>query len=47
MGHLAAPVMRRAAGWLGRFAGPLLIITIAGSCGFVVGVAVASADFLP
>lgn len=28
--------------WLGRFAGPLLIIAISASCGFVIGVAVAS-----
>jgi hypothetical protein len=47
MAYLAALVMHRAAVWLGRFAGPLLIITIAGSCGFVLGVAVASASPSP
>lgn len=39
--------MGRAVGWLGRFAGPLLIILIAGSCGFVLGVTAASASALP
>jgi hypothetical protein len=40
-------MMRRAAGWLGRFAGPLLIIAISSSCGIVIGVAAASGTALP
>jgi hypothetical protein len=36
--------MRRALGWLGRLAGPLLIIAISASCGFVLGVTAASAS---
>ncbi|MCT9077288.1 hypothetical protein [Streptomyces fulvoviolaceus] len=47
MAHLAARVMRRAVDRLGRFAGPLLIILIAGSCGFVLGVTAVSASALP
>jgi hypothetical protein len=34
--------MRRAVDWLARFTGPLMIIMISGSCGFVLGVAAAS-----
>ncbi|MCT9084457.1 hypothetical protein [Streptomyces fulvoviolaceus] len=47
MAHLEAPVMRRAVGWLGRFAGPLLIITISASCGFVLGATAATSSALP
>lgn len=39
--RLAAHVRRRAIAWLGRFAGPLLVVAISASCGFVIGVAVA------
>lgn len=39
--------MRRAVGWLGRFAGPLLIVLISGSCGFVLGVGAVSGSGLP
>ena len=39
--------MRRAVGWLARFTGPLLIIIVSGSCGFVLGVAAASGPALP
>lgn len=41
--------MNRLAAAVGRYAGPLLIITISGSAGFVLGVAAASPrpDFLP
>ena len=28
--------------WLARFAGPLMIVMVSGSCGFVLGVAAAS-----
>lgn len=34
--------MNRVAAVVGRYAGPLLIITVAGSVGFVLGVAAAS-----
>ncbi|WP_447038273.1 hypothetical protein [Streptomyces sp. DSM 118878] len=33
---------RRAINWLGQFTGPLLIIMISGSCGLVIGAALAS-----
>ncbi|GGS52756.1 hypothetical protein GCM10010206_13170 [Streptomyces cinerochromogenes] len=45
--RLAAHGMRRAIAWLGRFAGPLLVVAIAASCGFVIGVAVASTPAHP
>ncbi len=47
MAHLAADVMGRAVGWLARFTGPLLIVMVSGSCGFLLGVAVASGAALP
>jgi hypothetical protein len=34
--------MRRLTGWLARFTGPLLIVMISASCGFVIGVAVST-----
>lgn len=39
--------MRPAVDWLARFTGPLLIVMISGACGFVLGVAAASAPVLP
>lgn len=47
MAHLAADVMGPAVGWLARFTGPLLIVMVSGSCGFVLGVAAASGATLP
>ncbi|MFI1166389.1 hypothetical protein ACH4UM_23025 [Streptomyces sp. NPDC020801] len=47
MAHLAARVMRRVVSWLALFTGPLLIIMVSGSCGFVLGVAAASGSPLP
>lgn len=39
--------MRRAVDWLARFTGPLVIVLISASCGFVIGVAVATAPSPP
>jgi hypothetical protein len=39
--------MRRVVVWLARFTGPLMIIMVSGSCGFVLGVAAASGSALP
>lgn len=39
--------MGRALGVLARFAGPLMIVMISGSCGFVLGVAAASGSAFP
>ncbi|MBW8798976.1 MAG: hypothetical protein JF597_37030 [Streptomyces sp.] len=47
MAYLASRVMRRVLSWLGRFAGPQFIITVSGSCGFVLGVAAASGSAIP
>jgi hypothetical protein len=44
---LEAVVMRRVVRWLGRSTGPLLIIMVSGSCGFVLGAALASAPSHP
>lgn len=38
--------MRRAVGWLGRLTGPLLIVIISASCGFVLGATAASGSAL-
>lgn len=38
--------MRQASTWLGQLAGPLLIITISGSCGVVIGFTLASSSTL-
>ncbi|MEY2241484.1 hypothetical protein ACFYW8_43665 [Streptomyces sp. NPDC002742] len=37
----------RAMGWLARFTGPLLIVVISASCGFVLGVAVSAVPSSP
>lgn len=39
--------MRRAVGWLARFTGPLLIVMVSASCGFVIGVAVSTVPSTP
>ncbi|MGI5436392.1 hypothetical protein ACQEV4_02565 [Streptomyces shenzhenensis] len=38
---------RQLAAWVCRFAGPLLIVLISGSCGFVLGVGAAFGSWLP
>ncbi|MGW2701678.1 hypothetical protein [Streptomyces sp. NPDC001340] len=40
-------MMPRATAWLGVSRAPLLIVAIAASCGFVIGVAVASSPARP
>lgn len=40
-------VMGRAGSRLARYTGPLLIVLISASCGFVIGVAVATAPASP
>ncbi|WP_405671835.1 hypothetical protein [Streptomyces sp. NBC_01530] len=47
MARLEALVMRRTLGVLARFTGPLMIVMISGSCGFVLGVTFASSPALP
>ncbi|MFD7408604.1 hypothetical protein ACFV7R_39540 [Streptomyces sp. NPDC059866] len=37
----------RIVSWLARYTGPLLIVLISASCGFVIGVAVATAPAAP
>ncbi|MFF3908805.1 hypothetical protein ACFYZJ_23150 [Streptomyces sp. NPDC001848] len=44
MAYLAARVMRGVVDWLARFTGPLMIVMVSGSCGFVLGVTAASGD---
>lgn len=39
--------MGRAVGWLARFTGPLLIVMISASCGFMIGVAVSTVPSAP
>lgn len=39
--------MGRAVDWLARLTGPLLIVMISASCGFVIGIAVATAPSSP
>ncbi|MGW1267420.1 hypothetical protein [Streptomyces sp. NPDC002491] len=38
---------RRCTGWLARFTGPLLIVMISASCGFVIGVAASALPLTP
>lgn len=47
MAGLVEAVMGRAVNRLARYTGPLLIVLIAASCGFVIGVAVATAPASP
>ncbi len=42
-----AAVMGRAVGRLARFTGPLLIVMVSASCGFMIGVAVSIASPSP
>jgi hypothetical protein len=39
--------MRRFTGWLARFTGPLLIVMISASCGFVIGITVSAPPSTP